>query len=344
MIAYEGCIGNPGDASIVGYSNTDGEVRYGDHTDADNDGRCDDCYAIIDGIGAKLAGYTLSLGGNIGVNFYMELSDAIAADRGAYLQFTLPNGTVMKVPVSEAQTDTTIQEGTTYYKFPCEVASYEMTQEIKAQMFDGAGHSGREYTYTVRDYAQYLVDHEDQYGVADVDFAIAMLNYGACAQQYFGVAEEELANKYLASSDAEIPEPDSNYLNAFVGKKEEDEVLGSFAGISLVLKSETKLNIFYEPKEDVDVSKLTFWVDGNEVQPVKRGQYYILSLPDIKAHELGNVKNFLVTDGTNTLTGYYSAMMYCYQVLSAAEGTYPEELVTLVKAFSWYAYRAQILN
>ena len=109
----------------------------------------------------------------------------------------------------------------------------------------------------------------------------------------------------------------------------------------MVLKSETTLNLFYEPKEGVDVSKLKFLVDGKEITPVKRGQYYILSLENIRANELGNSKTFTVTDGTNTLSGDYCAMMYCYQVLQAAKGAYADDLVTLVKAFSDYAYTAQ---
>ena len=188
---YNGCEGKPGDAVSYEYSNTE-KNTYGEHIDADNDGKCDDCDAIIDGIGAKLAGYSLSLTGNIGVNFYMELSDKIIADENAYMQFTLPNGTVTKVPVSEAQTNTTIKEGTTYYRFPCEVSSYEMTQDIKAQMFDGNGNCGKEYTYTVRDYAQYILNHVDLY-VDTYPFAVAMLNYGACSQKYFNQAVEELS-------------------------------------------------------------------------------------------------------------------------------------------------------
>ena len=128
---YEGCEGKPGEPVSYEYSNTE-KNTYGDHPDADNDGRCDNCSAIIDGIGAKLAGYSLSLTGNIGVNFYMELSNKIIADKDAYMQFTLPNGTITKVLVSEAQTNTTINAEKTYYRFPCEVASYEMTQDIKA--------------------------------------------------------------------------------------------------------------------------------------------------------------------------------------------------------------------
>ena len=336
---YKGCEGKPGEPVSYEYSNTE-KNTYGDHPDADNDGRCDNCSAIIDGIGAKLAGYSLSLTGNIGVNFYMELSNKIIADKDAYMQFTLPNGTITKVLVSEAQTNTTINAEKTYYRFPCEVASYEMTQDIKAQMFDGNGKCGKEYTYTVRDYAQYLIDHVDLYQYA-YPFAVAMLNYGACSQKYFNKAVDELANKYLNVNELEIPDRFEGYIDNFVANKAENKVLGQFAGLSMVLKSETTLNIFYEPKEGIDVSKLNFIVDGKEITPVKRGQYYILSLENIKANELGNSKKFTVTDGTNTLSGDYCAMMYCYQVLQAQEGTYEDALVTLVKAFSNYAYTAQ---
>ena len=335
---YNGCEGKPGEPVSYEYSNTE-KNTYGDHPDTDNDGKCDDCGAIIDGIGAKLAGYSLSLTGNIGVNFYMELSDKIIADKDAYMQFTLPNGTVTKVLVSDAQTNTEIKEGTTYYRFPCEVASYEMTQDIKAQMFDGNGNCGKEYTYTVRDYAQYIIENGSLY-VEAISFVATMLDYGACSQKYFKVAVDDLANKELNPSN-DISGMDSDYMDDFAAKKAEDDVLGQFAGFSMVLKSETTLNIFYEPKEGIDVSKLTFSVDGKEITPVKRGQYYILSLENIRANELENSKTFTVTDGTNTLSGEYCAMMYCYQVLHAAEGTYEDDLVTLVKAFSAYAYDAK---
>ena len=152
---------------------------------------------------------------------------------------------------------------------------------------------------------------------------------------------DELANKYLSDDEQEIPDRLGGYIDNYVATKAENGVLGQFAGLSMVLKSETTLNLFYEPKEGVDVSKLKFLVDGKEITPVKRGQYYILSLENIRANELENSKTFTVTDGTNTLSGEYCALMYCYQVLQAQEGTYEDALVTLVKAFSNYAYTAQ---
>ena len=69
------------------------------------EGICQVCGGYEDGIGARLAGNSLSLNGNIGVNFYMELDDGVLADSGAYLLFTYANGTTKKVLVQEARVD-----------------------------------------------------------------------------------------------------------------------------------------------------------------------------------------------------------------------------------------------
>ena len=117
---------------------------------------CGEETGFADGIGERLMGYSLSLEGDIGVNFYMELDDAVIADESAYMQFTLPNGDTPKVPVSEAAQKTV--GGKTYYVFKCNVAAKEMTSDIKAQLIDGEK-SGTEYTYSVKDYADYLFEH-----------------------------------------------------------------------------------------------------------------------------------------------------------------------------------------
>ena len=186
---YNGCEGKPGDAVSYAYSNTK-KNTYGDHPDADNDGKCDDCDQYIDGIGAKLAGYSLSLTGNIGVNFYMELSDDVVNDASAYMNFTLPNGTTSKVYVSgthedgsTATTDTTVKNGVTYYVFTCEVAAKEMTSDIKAQMIGNNGEKkGTVYTYTVKEYADYILSHmsaeESDISKATIQLVKGMLNRG----------------------------------------------------------------------------------------------------------------------------------------------------------------------
>ena len=42
-------------------------------------------------MGSRLAGHSVSLEGDIAVNFYMELSNDIAASQTAYMQFSVPN-------------------------------------------------------------------------------------------------------------------------------------------------------------------------------------------------------------------------------------------------------------
>ena len=61
-----------------------------------------------------------------------------------------------------------------------------MTRDIKAQMFDGNGNCGKKYTYTVRDYAQYIIENGSLY-VEAIPFVLTMLDYGACSQKYFKV-------------------------------------------------------------------------------------------------------------------------------------------------------------
>ena len=107
-----------------------------------------------DGIGERLAGHSLSLTGNIGVNFYMELDDAVAADENAYMHFTLPNSNTQDVKIGQASTRNI--SGKTYYVFQCEVAAKEMTDTITAQMFSG-DKSGEVYEYTVKEYADYIL-------------------------------------------------------------------------------------------------------------------------------------------------------------------------------------------
>ena len=201
---YKGCEGKSGEPVSYKYSNTE-KNTYGEHPDLDKDGKCDDCGAIIDGIGAKLAGYSLSLTGNIGVNFYMELSDDVVNDASAYMNFTLPNGTTSKVYVSgthedgsTATTDTTVKNGVTYYVFTCEVAAKEMTSDIKAQMIGNNGEKkGTVYTYTVKEYADYILSHmsaeESDISKATIQLVKGMLNYGGAAQIYFVFKTDKLA-------------------------------------------------------------------------------------------------------------------------------------------------------
>ena len=66
---------------------------------------------------ANLESYSLSLGGKIGVNLYMNFSSITANDPGAYVQITVEGHDPQKIMIKDNPTDC----------FTCQVASTEMT-------------------------------------------------------------------------------------------------------------------------------------------------------------------------------------------------------------------------
>ena len=366
---YEGCEGKSGEPVSNKYSNTEKNI-YGDHPDADNDGKCDNCSAIIDGIGAKLAGYSLSLTGNIGVNFYMELSNDIVNDESAYMNFTLPNGTTSKVYVSgthedgsTATTDTTVKNGVTYYVFTCEVAAKEMTSDIKAQMIGNNGEkTGKVYTYTVKEYADYILSHmsadESLTSRATIQLVKGMLNYGGAAQKYFGYKTDKLASDGL---DLTEPVFDDTSIISFIKGEENkasityysDSDKVTFKSAYLSLNSTTDLCVSVQFAEDVTVQEDMFEIlfdskeiskDQYEITKVNKENCYKITLHGIKASQLQKQYEFEVAlPDTEPAVLKYGATSYAYTVMSGACDNINniESLREVVKALSAYGSCAQ---
>ena len=359
---YKGCEGKPGEPVSYEYSNTE-KNTYGDHPDADNDGRCDNCSAIIDGIGAKLAGYSLSLTGNIGVNFYMELSDDVVNDESAYMNFTLPNGTTSKVYVngtheegSTATTDTTVKDGVTYYVFTCEVAAKEMTSDIQAQMIGNNGEKkGTVHTYTVKEYADYILSHmsadESLTSRATIQLVKGMLNYGGAAQKYFGYKTDKLASDGLTLTGAVFN--DTSIINNITNDANKasvthDNAKVTFKSAYLSLNSTTDLCVYVQFADDVTVKEDMFAIwcntdqiskDQYEVTKVNEENCYKITLHGMKASMLNEKYAFYVElSDTEYAELAYGADSYAYTVMSSACDNINniESLREVVKAL--YAY------
>ena len=364
---YNGCVGKPGEPVSYEYSNTE-KNTYGEHPDLDNDGKCDDCGAIIDGIGAKLAGYSLSLTGNIGVNFYMELSDDVVNDASAYMNFTLPNGTTSKVYVSgthedgsTATTDTTVKNGVTYYVFTCEVAAKEMTSDIKAQMIGNDGEKkGKVYTYTVKEYADYILSHtsaeESDISKATIQLVKGMLNYGGAAQKYFGYKTDKLASDGLTLTgtvfnDTSIINNITNEANKAFVKCANAKV--TFKSAYLSLNSTTDLCVSVQFADDVTVKEDMFAIwcntdqiskDQYEVTKVNEENCYKITLHGVKASQLNEKYAFYVElSDTEYAELAYGTNSYAYTVMSSACDNINniESLREVVKALYAYGSCAQ---
>ena len=263
----------------------------------------------------------------------MELSDSVIAHKDtAYMHFTVPdgNGTAEQTMLVK---DALIKEwnGKNYYVFKCRVAAKEMTSQIKAQIID-AGMHGTEYTYSVKDYADYLLEHADEREdlAKAVPLVKAMLNYGARAQIYFDKNPADLANASLSEEEKALGEVTVTAPESAIDLP--DGV--SFEGATLSLKSETTLSLYFE-----SAKTLTFECEGKNVETVTSGKYQIARIRGIKAKELKKTFTLTVKDGEEIIgTITYSPMTYCSNVLS--DGTQSEALQNVCKALYLYAKAA----
>ncbi len=318
----ENCKGELG-----GYSNTEGETL--DHNF--KNGFCTVCGAI-DGI-AQVKGYTISLGGNIAVNYYMVLSDEVIADENAEMVFTVPSGGStyeVRIPVSSVTPDSN-----GYYMFTCEVAAKEMASVIKAQIVTSDNESDV-FEYTVKQYAEYILEMAAK---ADPDGAIdyssyvkaaplvkAMLNYGANAQVYFNHNTDNLANATLDEAEKKLPESVSldHWKHSVSGEQEGVSLYGA----ALSLKSETAIKLYFAVDSDVDVNSFDVTVNGEAYTLKKNGTLYELKIADILAHCLGDM--FEVKVGS--LTVNYGVFSYGCTVMEGDNAN----LKDVIKALTVY--------
>ncbi len=289
-------------------------------------------FDFADGIGTKLAGHSISLDGDIGVNFYMELSADTAGSDTAYMHFTIPTGSStseQKIFVKDARP---VKLGAkTYYVFKCQVAAKEMTSQIKAQIIDGEN-LGTEYTYSVRDYADYLLEHaaEREDWTKAVPLVKAMLNYGAYSQLNFDKNPTDLANTGLTEKERTLGDVSIDIADPITDNLPEGT---TFEGATLSLKSETTLSLYFKSNTDLEFS-----CNGYTVEKATSGDYQIARIRGIKAKHIGDVFSLNVNGTTVT----YSPLNYCKNILTPSAATadeaqtQDEKLVSVVKALCLY--------
>ena len=312
------------DATITKTVEFDGMATYTATVQLNNKSYTDTMQVPEDALDESVVGHSISLDGDIGVNFYMELSDAIAKSSTAKMHFTIPkNGEpdTQEIKVSEART---VKSGDkTYYVFKCQVAAKEMTSDIKAQIIDG-DRKGMVYTYSVKDYADYLLAHTDER--ADLAKAAplvkALLNYGTYTQIYFDKNPGKLANEALAEADKVLGEISIDVADYDVSKLPAGV---TFAGASLSLKSETTLSLYFKSDDDLEFSCGDYFV-----QDVPNGEYQVARIRGIKATDIGDVFSLNVSGATVK----YSPLNYIKNALDG--GTDDVKLQNAVKALYLY--------
>lgn len=269
--------------------------------------------------GNDFAGVSLTLNGNIEVNFHMALDEEFAKDESAKIVFTLPSGNKKTKLVKDAE----IKDS--HYIFTCEVAAKEMATDIKAQLF-ATDYESEVIKYSVKEYADYVLSSSDAEYESSKDLVKAMLNYGAAAQTYFVYNTEKLANADLSDADKALSDVDlSKYRYSLSG----NEAGVVYYGSKLSLKSETAIKHYFyiEDEENLPVFK----VNGKTVAPKKNGAYYEIIISNILAQDLE--EKVVVTVGDLTLD--YNVFSFGH-IANTGE---KESLKTVIKAL--YAYHRE---
>ena len=263
---------------------------------------------LATGESSPCVGWSLTLCDRISANFYFTIADEDVAN--TKVNFTC-DGQTVTVNASE----TGKKDGN--YVFSIGLAAAQMTDTFGVELVTNDQQVFYK-EYSVREYANYVLTSGD-YTQRDKDMVVAMLNYGAAAQKYFGYNTDALA---IAGYEGQVKTYTMPETVDGVG------VTGSLDGIelhgrSLLFKSRTAIRFYFEVTGDV--ADYTF-TDGNgkTYTPDKNGDYYSFDVTDINPQNLADIVTITVSKGGESMTVSYSPLQYMVRKKNSTTANLPE--------------------
>lgn len=217
--------------------------------------------------------WSITLGDDIGVNFYLRSADyTVEATVDGKAVTPVVSGKVATVNVAAAQMNDPIV----------------LTVKSGSETVYCQEHSVREYAETI------LGGEYDDYVK---NMVLKMLNYGAAAQTYFGHNEEALANTgYEITVSAQVP----SEVPAITLTDTLDGI--DLYGVSLVFQNKVAVRFYFRVTGDID--RFTF-SQGTAVE--KDGLYYV-EIGGIQPQNLADNITLQVNEGALSVT--YSPLTY----------------------------------
>ncbi len=277
------------------------------------------------------ASYNLSLGGDIGFNFYGALREDIETlfpEGYVYLEYA--DGTIEKMPLSELDRDANGR-----YVIKLNMAAAEMTESVKMRLILDGDNCGEYIEQSVADYAaSILADpsyEENNPGINAL--LVAMLNYGGYAQTYFDYNTENMANSGI---DTELGD---------VTVTDKVSVSGSATGLvpatwTLTLESKVEAKIFFTLEEGAKIEDYIAMVALPTGELVsldieKVGNRYRVIVDNIVSAYLDNYYTVILTNTIDSTSVQLSISAMCY----VAEALHADNaaLVNVAKALKLYS-------
>ncbi len=252
--------------------------------------------------------WNLSLGEDIGANFYVDLKGT--APQTAVMEMTVAGKTTS---VTAAQADRS-ENGD--YIFRANVAATQMTEPIGLRLKVN-GKLVHEDSYTVRQYADTILN--GNYTDGEKGLVKAMLNYGGKAQTYFGYNTDDLADADITVKETDVPTD----VEAMSVSGKIDGL--RYYGATLVFESKTAARFYFTG----DVSGCTFKVGEDTLTPVQKDDMWYVEIADIAPQDLDKAITLSVND---TLSVTYSPLNYMVRMNANGSDT----LKALLKAMYTY--------
>ena len=301
-----------------------------------------DLDSVFDNGLCELTGHSLSLEGDIGVKFYMDLSADVVNNPDAKMAFAIPaDGDTESYDVyvnpqadaSKPHAETITVDGHTIYVFKCNVAAKEMTSTIVTKLVSGSAESEK-YYYSVKEYADYILANPNIYQ-KEQELVKSMLVYGGYAQVYFDYNTDNLAYDGLAAADiAAVQNVTAATIEKYAYTGATDFSGITFTGVNLELKSELVMNLRFKNVPDGTVFK----VGDQELAVRTSGSTTIVVYDKITAKNISSSVPVTIYNGTTVLgTVTYNPMTYCYNVLNRElSASRTQELKNVVAALYLY--------
>lgn len=280
--------------------------------------RSDDEGEIITGI--FYTGISLTLGSDISINFYMELTEE--AKNNGTMTFDIGGRTVT---VGKTDAKYNAKEQKYYYSTP--LTALEMAETVKATF----SYNGLDYVqeYSVKEYICEIAENPVKYGEKAVALVKKIANYGYYAQLYLAsihsnvkIGDDGYAEMDKSEKDFDIkPQDAKDALGKYTLQVDDKSANLNLYGSTVYFDSATSLNYYVTVENGVEPSANAVNTVTGESKKVEikfyKNNIYIVSVKNITAIELADDIEVTVDNGF-TLSG--SVFAYCNSVVKAHSG------------------------